>query len=202
MARYGSSPRVRGTLQQRRDLQSAHRFIPACAGNAPALLWTLLYIAVHPRVCGERRGSSRRPTPQTGSSPRVRGTLSSESRSLPSFRFIPACAGNARITQTFLRLFAVHPRVCGERVSPLGPIIATHGSSPRVRGTRHQSASIPCMRRFIPACAGNASGDDGSSPMSPVHPRVCGERLTIDYGKAAKAGSSPRVRGTLPYPFP
>ena len=31
---HGSSPRVRGTLGELFDTRTAHRFIPACAGNA------------------------------------------------------------------------------------------------------------------------------------------------------------------------
>ena len=50
----GSSPRVRGTGARRWGWPSAHRFIPACAGNGESSLALHCFNAVHPRVCGER----------------------------------------------------------------------------------------------------------------------------------------------------
>ena len=115
-------------------------------------------------------------------------------------RFIPACAGNA------LRAFhwtippAVHPRVCGERAITLPAANQSNGSSPRVRGTQFHAWEWDLPRRFIPACAGNASLQPVDSPRPTVHPRVCGERLpSLDLMKRF-CGSSPRVRGTLTDP--
>ena len=50
---------------------------------------------------------------------------------------------------------AVHPRVCGEQSAKADMIIAYYGSSPRVRGTVHQTRALGLCHRFIPACAGN-----------------------------------------------
>ena len=90
----------------------------------------------------------------------------------------------------------VHPRVCGERITQLANAPTGFGSSPRVRGTHDGPDHILVQRRFIPACAGNATSDATLVAMSAVHPRVCGERW---YGHARprlQYGSSPRVRGT------
>jgi hypothetical protein len=54
--------------------------------------------------------------------------------------------------------------------------------------------------RFIPACAGNASGSKARSKSTSVHPRVCGERFVTQNEMAPVTGSSPRVRGTLDPP--
>ncbi len=51
----GSSPRVRGTRHGRSGSGTEVRFIPACAGNASCQQQQLCLLAVHPRVCGERR---------------------------------------------------------------------------------------------------------------------------------------------------
>ena len=91
---------------------------------------------------------------------------------------------------------AVHPRVCGERRSPVEYISLIFGSSPRVRGTRIQEADRLGPTRFIPACAGNAPTIHGGERAHSVHPRVCGERLGKKLEASDKAGSSPRVRGT------
>ena len=70
------------------------------------------------------------------------------------------------------------------------------GSSPRVRGTAICLVSIGCVRRFIPACAGNRYLAPTPVFCIAVHPRVCGEQA--DYWLDIKdlLGSSPRVRGT------
>ncbi len=91
----GSSPRVRGTPCWRSLMRCISRFIPACAGNATALRALAMRLAVHPRVCGEREIFAGLNCRFDGSSPRVRGTRRSPSRSSSNIRFIPACAGNA-----------------------------------------------------------------------------------------------------------
>ena len=71
----GSSPRVRGTLSRHRRRRRARRFIPACAGNSRRARGTRLGFSVHPRVCGELSASRSSASSSSGSSPRVRGTL-------------------------------------------------------------------------------------------------------------------------------
>ena len=198
--RIGSSPRVRGTRRSSRGRTSIGRFIPACAGNSCSL--------------------SVSATPLIGSSPRVRGT--------PASRLKIGAPG------------AVHPRVCGELLPVRGghvrrrrfiPACAgnsnhghqdhhpLHGSSPRVRGTRHGADEFLEVGRFIPACAGNSSRtkpwqmvSDGSSPRVRGTPRAtidgrthwrfipacAGNSKTTARSCTAATGSSPRVRGTLP----
>ena len=71
------------------------------------------------------------------------------------------------------------------------------GSSPRVRGTVAPLLRQGRQHRFIPAGAGNGMGAAGHCPLSAVHPRGCGERLTRSSSGVAFVGSSPRVRGTV-----
>ena len=131
-----------------------------------------------------------------GSSPRVRGTPHTRPRAEVHRRFIPACAGNAIYQRTLFRPRPVHPRVCGERL--LHPVNAWNqvGSSPRVRGTPTRIYQRTLFRRFIPACAGNASIGSRATGALTVHPRVCGERPGVNSPFACNPGSSPRVRGT------
>ena len=91
---------------------------------------------------------------------------------------------------------AVHPRVCGERISPSTALHHGGGSSPRVRGTVSRRRIPAASSRFIPACAGNGLDGGGSFYVHPVHPRVCGERLKTSFVGPPQLGSSPRVRGT------
>ena len=172
------------------------RFIPACAGNAAARDRVCRREPVHPRVCGERDPSEPWRGIGPGSSPRVRGTLHIWRRGAPDRRFIPACAGNAATRSTATPVAPVHPRVCGERNSAVKRYSSPSGSSPRVRGTRAGSRGSALVRRFIPACAGNAPAPSPGSRPPTVHPRVCGERSHRCESDRVRAGSSPRVRGT------
>ena len=216
----GSSPRVRGTHLRAVRSRCGQRFIPACAGNAikpertttpcrfiPACAGNargkrgaVRCAAVHPRVCGERTRSKGQTDPHNGSSPRVRGTPRIVGERHGLRRFIPACAGNAGTVSAEELRQQVHPRVCGERPLPGCPIRRAAGSSPRVRGTLHVQDVRPILRRFIPACAGNARRPLIRCTPCPVHPRVCGERARAVRDSLASRGSSPRVRGTPAQP--
>ena len=194
----GSSPRVRGTLGESRELGRVARFIPACAGNAGFHARGFRLAAVHPRVCGERDQLDIGRLERRGSSPRVRGTPGQRQIVQIAARFIPACAGNAASNISHGRLSSVHPRVCGERIHAIPQNSTKRGSSPRVRGTPARRSGTGPRSRFIPACAGNAGSWGGRSGGPAVHPRVCGERGRRAPGIAVGRGSSPRVRGTPP----
>ncbi len=126
----------------------------------------------------------------------MRGTLVTAGIGSIIYRFIPAHAGNASSPKAPNSRPPVHPRACGERLSPLIPLSLNPGSSPRMRGT-HQ-AHDPAMRgfRFIPAHAGNALGRQAAAFFSPVHPRACGERVLASSKLIVVSCSSPRMRGT------
>ena len=103
-----------------------------------------------PRACGERGGGGARsnslacgeraqglhcPYRVRGSSTRVRGTLLTLAEQAPSYRFIPARAGNAQTRRSSRVAVSVHPRACGERRRHRVLLSRGTGSSPRVRGT-------------------------------------------------------------------
>ena len=194
---FGSSPRVRGTLRQEVALEIIKRFIPACAGNAVIVPSYLKTLTVHPRVCGERLNVIFHECPAAGSSPRVRGTLLNSHAAEDIIRFIPACAGNAWSKPTPRGTVSVHPRVCGERAVGSCASSQLSGSSPRVRGTPRAVTARQFVKRFIPACAGNAVCLERCCVRCTVHPRVCGERSRLHSCRGVLLGSSPRVRGTL-----
>ncbi len=193
---FGSSPRVRGTLQRHARLSVFPRFIPACAGNTSACFPSLPAMTVHPRVCGEHKWFFRDGSSATGSSPRVRGTPPHSPERPDHPRFIPACAGNTGCLWLESRDSPVHPRVCGEHGRPWNLTISSTGSSPRVRGTLIDVTSQRSRSRFIPACAGNTFPFPPCLQSPPVHPRVCGEHDYFASQGEPEDGSSPRVRGT------
>ena len=157
-----------------------HRHIavhPARAGNSPLLRLGPSLRSVHPRACGELALCIRGHRGASGSSPRVRGTLFPAQQQVLARRFIPARAGNSS------------PSISG--------FMSSYGSSPRVRGTLINSGTSRASRRFIPARAGNSSLACTGPGSCAVHPRACGELSWCSERYVAKAGSSPRVRGTL-----
>jgi len=115
--RAGSSPRLRGTREQRRHGCRDLRFIPAPAGNALAGTLPFTSRTVHPRACGERFFGGAVGVLSCGSSPRLRGTQPRMGCSWLLLRFIPAPAGNAFKGAFVPTAFAVHFRACGERMT-------------------------------------------------------------------------------------
>ena len=124
--------------------------------------------------------TSRRSWPQSGSSPRGRGTPDAGELDLGGCRFIPARAGNT-----------------SARESSPG---AGAGSSPRGRGTHIPHPQIDHRERFIPARAGNTRRDGRRQLADTVHPRAGGEHASRSAAIAIITGSSPRGRGTRPRP--
>ena len=131
----GSSPLVRGTYVQLSDAISAHRFIPAGAGNIEFNSCHGSDRPVHPRWCGEHIAPCTGRDGSNGSSPLVRGTSACMTRRWSWKRFIPAGAGNIRPYRRRLSQLAVHPRWCGEHSIARGRWPSMTGSSPLVRGT-------------------------------------------------------------------
>ena len=111
----GSSPHVRGTGLGYWQGRAWLRFIPACAGNRSSIVSADRTPPVHPRMCGEQCPAIYYALPVGGSSPHVRGTDQWVPRKSLWWRFIPACAGNRRISEVFNFLISVHPRMCGEQ---------------------------------------------------------------------------------------
>ena len=87
----------------------------------------------------------------------------------------PRVRGTLPVSCSFI-VAAVHPRVYGE-----------HGSRIVARNSQ----------RFIPACTGNTSFSRLTTATATVHPRVYGEHFLEPQSVGDRAGSSPRVRGTL-----
>jgi len=111
----GSSPRVRGTGGRALLGVAGWRFIPARAGNSLPPPPSVQDAPVHPRACGEQVVSPTLHFQWPGSSPRVRGTVMVNFSHPYSQRFIPARAGNSRVSLLARPFFAVHPRACGEQ---------------------------------------------------------------------------------------
>ena len=128
----------------------------------------------------------------------MRGTRRGALRRAGRRRFIPACAGNTPRSRHTRSPPAVHPRLCGEHLTPPDFVDASSGSSPPVRGTLVALQRAARQSRFIPACAGNTSRVGRAGGKIAVHPRLCGEHARDHRNSRKRCGSSPPVRGTPP----
>ena len=73
----------------------------------------------------------------------------------------------------------------------------THGSSPRLWGTRVLCVVESYEKRFIPTPVGNTSRAGLMGPPISVHPHACGEHFAFSHCTYNDCGSSPRLWGTL-----
>ena len=115
MPMRGSSPRMRGTLEQIPVFVFVMGIIPADAGNTSRWPGLSPPTRDHPRGCGEHQTGCSQTSSHSGSSPRMRGTL------LPVLPLVCVPVD--------------HPRGCGEHAGIDLPIDYKWGSSPRMRGT-------------------------------------------------------------------
>ena len=192
----GPSPRVRGSHGEPRADRRRDGSIPACAGKprgpsrCPRCGW------VHPRVCGEAGHIVRSDRAASGPSPRVRGSPVAHRREQDGVGSIPACAGKPGPPRRRAGSLRVHPRVCGEaRVARSSGGHLT-GPSPRVRGSPQHAEPAGEGEGSIPACAGKPRRLGRPRSARGVHPRVCGEAVSVHQRAAQGSGPSPRVRGS------
>ena len=191
----GSPPRVRGKDSHYQATQSKPGITPACAGKSFPSVSCLLEYRDHPRVCGEKSAVSGCCAATSGSPPRVRGKAGLVQIVGRLRRITPACAGKSTCMAQSLKPREHHPRVCGEKVGPVGCVSGWLGSPPRMRGKVSQPHYSTGRGGITPAYA-------GKSPLRAVfwcrhrdHPRVCGEKSLAFWHFWRCTGSPPRMRG-------
>ena len=140
----GSSPRVRGKPSRAPDRPGTLRLIPARAGKTPATPPAASSPGAHPRACGENGPLPAEGMTLEGSSPRVRGKREGDGEGCGADGLIPARAGKTSSMVMIPVCRAAHPRACGENTARAPGLIATSGSSPRVRG------KLPAPRIRLP----------------------------------------------------
>ena len=89
----GSSPRVRGKLRYRADVEDRRGLIPARAGKTHIPEMYVYSVAAHPRACGENDNVVPVVISRLGSSPRVRGKPQVGESAKDDDGLIPARAG-------------------------------------------------------------------------------------------------------------
>ena len=197
MTHVGSSPRVRGKPADRALSGKWSGLIPARAGKTRLAPRRRPPQRAHPRACGENAMHACARATAAGSSPRVRGKHQPRHRHHQHRRLIPARAGKTASRAAGSMWGPAHPRACGENPGSSIVRVRTRGSSPRVRGKRHERSRQRDAVGLIPARAGKTPSWSCSTKRSRAHPRACGENSAQGDARRVRWGSSPRVRGKL-----
>ena len=171
----GSPPRMRGKGKNTHRTGRTARITPAYAGKRSQGVAALQLGWDHPRVCGEKPHLTPAIDRSKGSPPRMRGKAVPAALPDVTHGITPACAGKSFSAPEPVLASRDHPRVCGEKVSPLSPFSPLKGSPPRVRGTVKVQSTLRLERRD--------------------HPRVCGEKGRKMKQQFIGLGSPPRMRG-------
>ena len=128
----------------------------------------------------------------------MRGKDAFQRKQLHEVGITPACAGKRGGMYHTRQSRGDHPRVCGEKASPVFFALFLSGSPPRVRGKVSAGATLPRLGGITPACAGKSCAGCVAAVTVKDHPRVCGEKLRWMRCRCHSKGSPPRVRGKEP----
>ena len=191
----GSSPRMRGKCQKRRNMGGIQRIIPAHAGQIWFKAGDAINSPDHPRACGANRACFAVRTLRNGSSPRMRGKLVAALHHATGQRIIPAHAGQTTRPATWAAACPDHPRACGANLTRPETMCCSSGSSPRMRGKRCRLCCLLFYLRIIPAHAGQTTANKSRVQYDTDHPRACGANTVSSLSAMCVAGSSPRMRG-------
>ena len=172
---WGSPPRMRGKEGRIAIWACMTGITPAYAGKRTISHGHYGDDRDHPRVCGEKNGQACNFFRKPGSPPRMRGKAQWERTGSGVRGITPAYAGKRHDFQAGYGPRWDHPRVCGEKLSPVKLSLWMPGSPPRMRGKGRQLDVLVHGVRITPAYAGKRACT-----------AVCSTNAT---------GSPPRMRG-------
>ncbi len=153
-------------------------------------------LPVYPRWRGEHNNIHPILPYTAGLSPLARGTLIEIKPEQAPSRFIPAGAGNTKLTGRNCTSVAVYPRWRGEHDAKEIMMNRFGGLSPLARGTHEATSRFRTNLRFIPAGAGNTHEQTSAQNAVSVYPRWRGEHCVSHKLRSPTSGLSPLARGT------
>ena len=186
---------MRGKEKGRRTHKVKSGITPAYAGKSAYLSPEDTAGRDHPRVCGEKLCPAEPYYFFGGSPPRMRGKGQKGLIFVLQPRITPAYAGKRLLRQLRHITSRDHPRVCGEKVGPVGCVSGWLGSPPRMRGKVWHGVALADGHRITPAYAGKSCIYRSTTSISWDHPRVCGEKSFKTSTSCWSKGSPPRMRG-------
>ena len=125
---------MRGKATRHLESSKNGRITPAYAGKSYRFFIVACDDRDHPRLCGEKPFHTLEKYVLTGSPPPMRGKVPRSSVILDCVRITPAYAGKS--SQRICERIETkdHPRLCGEKDSPLLNSTLILGSPPPMRG--------------------------------------------------------------------
>ena len=175
----GSPPRVRGKVRVQAPVQEHRGITPDCAGKSGRESGTRACCRDHPRMCGEKMAWIRQMPKCSGSPPRMRGKERFPPQHSCIYGITPAYAGKSLLTGIHPHTVQDHPRVCGEKFARMAGGWGAGGSPPRVRGKVRLERLRGGGSGITPACAGKRKRPKRWVRPPKDHPRVCGEKHSI-----------------------
>ena len=166
---------MRGKANIGRSFLHVRGITPAYAGKRMETMTRRHAVGDHPRVCGEKVDLARMPASKPGSPPRMRGK-----------GIVLVCVGHVH---------GITPAYAGKSYRLLKVFVSKPGSPPRMRGKAPSLRERLHWHRITPAYAGKSGISPGFLLSYRDHPRVCGEKESVNDGTAIRAGSPPRMRG-------
>ena len=115
----GSPPRMRGKGVKQSNSRIRMGITPAYAGKSSMLFPLPFPSGDHPRVCGEKRHTTKPEHSKIGSPPRMRGKVFMQTRTIRAFGITPAYAGKSTAEPRLRITTGDHPRVCGEKTKKI-----------------------------------------------------------------------------------
>ena len=132
-------------------------------------------------MCGEKMMKAGSNCAMLGSPPRMRGKGCRDKVKHCFHGITPAYAGKSLTIPKLTTRSWDHPRVCGEKAAQPFHGVSLIGSPPRMRGKGIQQGDCWVTVGITPAYAGKSETDSGTAPGPKDHPRVCGEKTTLNF---------------------
>ena len=184
-AQYMDHPRMCG---EKSSPQCGHiHFIgspPHVRGKVSPRISIIRIALDHPRMCGEKYHGKKLVPSFKGSPPHVRGKAAHLCANDLPYRITPACAGKSHFILLMSSLIKDHPRMCGEKAIRASVRDNAPGSPPHVRGKAKLDEKHKVVYGITPACAGKSFFRVVLNINTEDHPRMCGEKITINNGNS------------------
>ena len=191
----GSPPHMRGKANRLTLPVLLGGITPAYAGKRNWQNSMTKTAKDHPRICGEKRRFLPPAPSGLGSPPHMRGKAWRRGVVPSAAGITPAYAGKRAMMPENRLVVRDHPRVCGEKCTPLRRPMGLTGSPPRMRGKEATAYDIKSTTGITPAYAGKRQYSQPNALPAGDHPRVCGEKRCARSAHWWASGSPPRMRG-------
>ena len=188
---------MRGKVVASAVLVAVSGITPAYAGKRGQLSDSVTGQWDHPRLCGEKHIPAAECSNRLGSPPPMRGKESRRRYGFQISRITPAYAGKSSRSHASALVSWDHPRLCGEKGTALAQSEHVRGSPPPMRGKVAGIAALIAIFGITPAYAGKSTAVHLPGFFSRDHPRLCGEKCTVQNNFIWCLGSPPPMRGKV-----